>query len=157
MILHSGSLTDNALGRHEFVGDLPSGFNLRTHTTHGGRDVDEVYGNPRGGYYRSAKEFTTHIGELLAANRARDTNVRTQVQNQNLARARQFAMQFNVNMLNNYDATGNWGFMLGYDDPNVVENARAFGFNPSDVDAAVLADRRSNPTIPAVPCNCTLR
>lgn len=153
---HSGSSIDKATGPHDFVGDLPHGFTLWTHTTTGGAVIDEVYGNP-GGTYRSAKGFAIHIGELLAVNNARDVNIRAQIEAQNLADARSAVIDHNRDTVNAFPTTGVLPAFKNPNDPDVVEYARTIGFVPCDADAVVLADRRNHRTIPAVPCNCTLR
>jgi len=145
-----------ATGPHQFVGDIPNGFTLWTHTTKGGSVIEEVYGNSRG-LYRSAVGFTIHIGELLAANNARDAQIRAQVAAQDLVDAYNAVIDHNRVKVDEFPITGILPPFKNPDDSDVLEYARTIGFVARDVDAAVLADRRNNPAVRIPNCACTLR
>ena len=146
-----------ATGPHQFVGDIPNGFTLWTHTTKGGSVIEEVYGNSRG-LYRSAVGFTIHIGELLAANNARDAQIRAQVAAQDLADASDAIVEHNRVKMDEYLSNPSiFPPCKNPNDPDALEYARTIGFVPRDVDAAVLADRLNNPAVRIPNCTCTLR
>jgi len=118
----------------------------------------ELFGNPKGGKYRSAVEFTIHIGELLAANNARDAQIRAQVAAQDLADASDAIVEHNRVKMDEYLSNPSiFPPCKNPNDPDALEYARNIGFVPRDVDAAVLADRRNNPAVRIPNCTCTLR
>jgi len=117
----------------------------------------ELFGNPKGGKYRSAVEFTVHIGELLAANNARDAQVRAQVAAQDLTDAYNAVIDHNRDKVDEFPITGIMPPFKNPDDPDFFEYALTIGFVPRDADAEVVADRLNNPTVRIPNCACTLR
>ena len=117
----------------------------------------ELYGNPKGGAYRSAKEFTIHIGELFAANNARDAQVRAQVAAQDFTDAYNAVIDHNRVKVEELPITGIIPPYKDPDDPDLLEYARTIGWVPRDVDAEVVADRLNNPAVRIPNCACTLR
>jgi hypothetical protein len=140
-------------GRHQFIGDLPNGYTLWTHQTGGQTAVLELYGNPRGPYYRSAARFSGHVGELITANNASDAQVRARVQAQNQDNARQAIIVYNVIIAHRARFYGMFGYQR---DPNNMNHAHDLPWTSLDANAEVLADQQNHAAL-VFTCTCVFR
>ncbi|TIA25677.1 hypothetical protein D6C81_01463 [Aureobasidium pullulans] len=140
-------------GKVEFLGDLPRGYTLWTHTPdktvrkkEDARPIELVYGHPKKGkYFRSAKHFLGHFVEIMAVNWQRQEIIHQATREENLRRGRDAVHRQNEANL----ATGLWYHELDPDNP-----AHAIGlYDHKDITEAVESDQAANPTID-IPCNC---
>jgi hypothetical protein len=140
-------------GRHEFIGDLPRGYNLWTHPTPGQTPVLEVYGNPRNGHYRSATRFTIHVGELLTANDAADAPIRAAVHGHNIFAALHATLDWNK-WVDYY--IENYGIFYEHRNPNIMAHADDLQWLRHYADQEILTHKQNHSAI-ALNCTCVLR
>lgn len=138
-------------GLHQFFGDLPHGYTLWTHVTPGETDVEEPIGHP-GDYFRSAKRFSGHVGEMLTANSAEEQRIRAEIDADNQSKASEAIVRQNQESIRLWRLIGQ---KYVWFDHNDYAAGRAL-ITPRVANAEISADRQTNRTI-AIPCSCVFR
>ncbi|KAG9663891.1 hypothetical protein KCU64_g1028, partial [Aureobasidium melanogenum] len=131
-------------GRIELSGGFPQGYTLWVKGS-----TEWLYGNPRGNF-RSGRNFSDHIPEMLAANDARERGIRARVKDINDDKAREEIRQ-NNREVSLYNAVFGDEFKKYDEEKDLYVSPHTF-FTDRQANAAVLADHQANPRID-IPCS----
>ncbi|KAG9675179.1 hypothetical protein KCU99_g3231, partial [Aureobasidium melanogenum] len=149
----TNSFNDNAQsvrdhGRIELTGGFPQGYTLWVKGL-----TERLFGAFRGSF-RSGRNFSDHIPEMLAANAARERDIRAQVKETNDDKARAEIRQNNKEA-RLYNATfgDQWN---EYDEEKDLYVSPHTFFTDREANEKIEADRQQNPTI-AFACSCVFR
>ncbi|KAG9612661.1 hypothetical protein KCU77_g1843, partial [Aureobasidium melanogenum] len=135
-------------GRIELTGGFPIGYTLWVKGS-----TERLFGAPRGNF-RSGRNLSDHIPEMLAANAARERGIRAQVKETNDDKARAEIRQNNKEA-RVYNAVFGDQFKEYDEEKDLYVSSHTF-FTDEEANAKIQADRQQNPTI-AFACSCVFR